>query len=125
MANGPTGLGGPVSAAVTGFDTGLRTARPDIPKMTAKERAEHIQLIAGLRENIMQLKMEAIESFAQIATLESRVLGDIIVGYQDARANGEDSRATVLASRSGELQTLIKSLADPEPNIRNKLLEPQ
>jgi gas vesicle protein len=125
MANGPTGLGGPVTAAVTGFDTGLRTARPDIPQMSGEERREYIQLIAGLRENIEQLKMESLESFAQIASIESKVRGEIINGFMAARAEGDKSRATVLASMQGELSTLIKSLTDPEPELRDKLVQSQ
>lgn len=125
MANGPTGLGGPVTAAVTGFDTGLRTARPDIPRMSGEERREYIQLIAGLRENIEQLKMESLESFAQIASIESKVRGDIINGFLNARAEGKNAQATVLASMQGELSTLIKSLTDPEPELRDKLVQSQ
>ena len=119
------GLGGPVTAAVTGFDTGLRTARPDIPQMSGEERREYIQLIAGLRENIEQLKMESLESFAQIASIESKVRGDIINGFLNARAEGKNAQATVLASMQGELSTLIKSLTDPEPELRDKLVQSQ
>ena len=110
---------GPVSASVAGFGTGLTTRQ--VTQMSSEERMEHMKFITELRKSIEQLKMESIESYAQVAGIEARVLGDVTAAYLDARSTGDMARANVLASLATEVNTRLKLLSDPDPELRNLL----
>jgi len=110
---------GPVSASVAGFGTGLTTRQ--VTQMSSEERMEHMKFITELRKSIEQLKMESIESYAQVAGIEARVLGDVTAAYLDARSTGDMARANVLASLATEVNTRLKLLSDPDPELRNQL----
>lgn len=120
MSKNQAGVG-PVSASVAGFGTGLTTRQ--VTQMSSEERMEHMKFITELRKSIEQLKMESIESYAQVAGIEARVLGDVTSAYLDARSTGDMARANVLASLATEVNTRLKLLSDPDPQLRNQLRE--
>lgn len=112
-----------IPAATLGYRAGLTTAQ--VTKLTPEERMEYMKFITELRKTMEQLKMETVESYAQVVGIEAQVMGEVTAAYLDARATGDIARANALAALGPAIAQRIRMIHDPDPVFRNKLAEDQ
>ena len=65
--------------------------------------------------------METVESYAQVAGIEAQVLAEVTSAYLQARAQGDDARATALSALSSSLTERIRQMSDPDPAFQKKI----
>lgn len=108
-----------IAAGTLGYQRGL-TAK-QVAKLSAEEKMEYMKFITELRKTIEQLKMETVESYAQVAGIEAQVLAEVTSAYLQARAQGDDARATALSGLSSSLTERIRQMRDPDPAFQKKI----
>lgn len=108
-----------IAAGTLGYQRGL-TAK-QVEKLSAEEKMEYMKFITELRKTIEQLKMETVESYAQVAGIEAQVLAEVTSAYLQARAQGDDARATALSGLSSSLTERIRQMSDPDPAFQKKI----